>query len=665
MVNKKILFFAILLIGVFFVSSAVQAATTAVNGWAWSDNIGWIEMAPASGGVFIDDTSGNFSGYSWSDNIGWIDFTDTKLDWLTGQVSGWAKAVAGNAASGWDGWISMRGTSPAYGVNVNQSTGDFSGYAWGADVVGWVDFSKVTTSAITPLLEEFTLSVSLTANPSSGNKPMNSILKADVSGTATGTINYKFDCNNDGNFEEVFNNVTEETETYSCNYSNAGSYTAKVYVERGTLNDQATVAIAVGDPDGPPVVSITANPNLIDYNTYSTLTWSAVNAITCTASGDWVGLKNPVTDSETMGNITSSKTYILTCSGPKGTASKSVTVQVNLAPIPKCTLSANPSSGQSPLLDVLLTASGSGGSGTGYEYRFDYTNDGIYDTLYSDSKTSTHTYIADNPTDFTATAEVRDSNGTPATCATSVRILGELSVSLSADPSSNPSPLTTDLTAAVEGTATGTINYTLWWNCDNAGTNVPEVRDVCGNPNDSSIGAKYDNILNTSIKERHTYPTNPTKSAYTDYAKVIVERGDASPAQNRKRIDIGPPVPYFRLNNSTGLHATIIEKQPTITNATTITVTPVNNFNSDVLLSAQWKDSGTDAEFIFSDNKLSFSEYNIGTGSTFKVKVLGTAKPGLYTIIIKGIADDADGFPSTEEVTLNIESVSTSEIWEF
>lgn len=663
MPNKKILFFAILLIGAVFVFSVVQAAAVAVNDWAWSDNIGWIQMDPSPGGVFIDNSTGAFSGYAWSDNIGWIDFTDTKLDWLNGQVSGWAKAVAGDAASGWDGLISMRGASPDYGVNVNLSTGAFSGYAWGSDVVGWVDFSKATLTAVP------TLFVSLAANPSVGTVPLTSDLTAVVSGTALGPITYKFDCTNDGIYEGVFNNITETTKTYSsCAYAAAGSYTAKVYAERDVLNAEATVAIAVGDPGGPPVVSITANPGTVDYNTSSTLSWSVVNADTCTALGDalgdWSGLKNPVSGSQPTGNLISDKTYTLTCTGPKGTGSKSVTVQVNPAPTPTCVLSASPPSGESPL-NVTLSASASGGSGSGFQYMFDYTNDGTYDTSYSVSNTSTHIYTANS----VANAMIKDSNGTEATCATSIsiEIIGSLSVSLLVDPDSNPAPLTTDLTAAVSGTAGGTINYTFWWDCNDSGTSVNEVESVCGKPynpdtgiGDSDIGIKYDNIPDTSITERHTY-----SSPGLYFAKVIAERGSAPASQTGASINVGPPVPYFRLNDLTPLHATIIEGLSTDSSATTITVTPINDFDSDVLLSAQWKDFGTDADFIFSDDRLSFSEYNTGTGSTFKVNVKGTAKPGLYTITIKGIADDADGFVSTEDVKLNIDSVSVSEIWEF
>jgi len=137
-------------------ASAVRAATKAVNGWAWSDTIGWIQFAPDFGGVSVDNTTGAFSGSAWSENIGWIDFAPTAetapdgnpggvfLDRSTGAVTGWAKAVSGDASAGWDGWISMSGTADdggSYGVELDKNTNNFSGWAWGSDVIGWISFS--------------------------------------------------------------------------------------------------------------------------------------------------------------------------------------------------------------------------------------------------------------------------------------------------------------------------------------------------------------------------------------------------------------------------------------------------------------------------------------------------------------------------------------------
>ena len=55
---------------------------------------------------------------------------------------------------GWDGWISLSGTTPVYGVTgATTGTGatavtNFSGFSWGSDVVGWVDWSKVSIPGV-------------------------------------------------------------------------------------------------------------------------------------------------------------------------------------------------------------------------------------------------------------------------------------------------------------------------------------------------------------------------------------------------------------------------------------------------------------------------------------------------------------------------------------
>jgi hypothetical protein len=65
----------------------------------------------------------------------------------------------------------------------------------------------------------------------------------------------------------------------------------------------------------------------IPYNSSATLTWTSQNATSCYASGDWSGSKS-LSGSQSTGNLTSSKTYTITCSGSGGSASDSVKVYV-------------------------------------------------------------------------------------------------------------------------------------------------------------------------------------------------------------------------------------------------------------------------------------------------------------------------------------------------
>ncbi len=150
-----------------------------VSGYAWSENIGWISFnctnqnscSQVDYGVSIDG-NGNFSGYAWSENIGWIRFDppgpypespnySAKLDLVTNQITGWARACAGtvngdcNSATqtdGWDGWIKMAGTaSNGSSYGVFRSGCNLIDYAWGSDVVGWINFRGSNYGVVTTL----------------------------------------------------------------------------------------------------------------------------------------------------------------------------------------------------------------------------------------------------------------------------------------------------------------------------------------------------------------------------------------------------------------------------------------------------------------------------------------------------------------------------------
>lgn len=181
-------------------SESVQSASTDnVTGWIWGGGddpsaeagSGWISFncyndynndgiltnrCTFDYGVHVDSSTGGFSGEAWSGGgqeagsdakmLGWISFDRSEtgnppaapfntgdpsdsiasLDFQTGQVLGWMKALAADD-NGWDGWIKLgdstgnwSGTDEAQ-VEVNLTTKRFSGWAWGSDVVGWISFN--------------------------------------------------------------------------------------------------------------------------------------------------------------------------------------------------------------------------------------------------------------------------------------------------------------------------------------------------------------------------------------------------------------------------------------------------------------------------------------------------------------------------------------------
>lgn len=96
------------------------ALPSALSGYAWSSNVGWLSFNSANetaaiGSHSVDrDASGNLNGYAWSPNIGWVKFgaletqtmptisaapgtqqVNAKVDIATGRLIGWARACAG------------------------------------------------------------------------------------------------------------------------------------------------------------------------------------------------------------------------------------------------------------------------------------------------------------------------------------------------------------------------------------------------------------------------------------------------------------------------------------------------------------------------------------------------------------------------------------------
>jgi len=120
-------------------------------------------------GVNIED-AGNLTGYAYYNmddpntpekEIGWINFDPsltgrpgppnrTATVDLVGNVCGgigyacgWARVIGYDGS--WEGWIKLRknnsDSGADYGVYVDIISGDFHGWAWGSDVMGWISFN--------------------------------------------------------------------------------------------------------------------------------------------------------------------------------------------------------------------------------------------------------------------------------------------------------------------------------------------------------------------------------------------------------------------------------------------------------------------------------------------------------------------------------------------
>ena len=230
-----------------------------LTGYAWSDNIGWISFNCVDGGVEQSDicstseygvsigADNELFGYAWSDNIGWISFNESDLGGcpkgsckakLVGNIiTGWAKALSANE-EGWDGWISLS-KQPSdvidYGVILDEEALVFGGYAWGSEVVGWINFSPafggVIFSGAFPSIISFEVDSVVTGNKPYTHWATENVVSCDlVSNTGYEDLNA---CQNENKCTEatvlIDNEVWEETEyTLTC-FNGAGMWIEEKY----------------------------------------------------------------------------------------------------------------------------------------------------------------------------------------------------------------------------------------------------------------------------------------------------------------------------------------------------------------------------------------------------------------------------------------------------
>ena len=143
------------------------------------------------------------------------------------------------------------------------------------------------------------------------------------------------------------------------------TFTAKAYDAAGNTTTSAPVSYITVFTAAAPTVTLTALPTSVTAGNTSTITWSSVNATSCTATGAWSGTK--AVSGALAVTPTATSTYSLACTGSGGTTNASVTIGFTPLPLPTVTLTASPStiiSGSSATLSwsstntVTCTASG-------------------------------------------------------------------------------------------------------------------------------------------------------------------------------------------------------------------------------------------------------------------------------------------------------------------
>ena len=165
--------------------------------------------------------------------------------------------------------------------------------------------------------------VSLSASPS--NLPSNGT--TTLSWNTTNTT----DCTASGDWSG--DKATSGSQTMSALISNS-SFSLTCSGAGGSATESVNVTVATPLP----TLSLSANPSTISQNSSTTLNWSAIDATSCTASGDWSGTMD-VSGAVTISSLTVDSQFILTCSGSNGTVNETVNVTVNALVKPSVNLS--------------------------------------------------------------------------------------------------------------------------------------------------------------------------------------------------------------------------------------------------------------------------------------------------------------------------------------
>ncbi|GEM_PF-7050120 len=176
-------------------------------------------------------------------------------------------------------------------------------------------------------------SVSITANPTVINQGNSSVLNW--------TSNNAISCFASGGWSGT--KTLSGNQTVSPSQTTSYSITCSNSIGQQAV-DSATVTVnPISNPV--PTADIKANssdgPIFISYNTSANINWTSSNVTSCTVSPiGFIGTSG----SQSTGNLISSQTYNLNCSGSYGSVSDSVTVNVGQQPqiLPSVTLTANP-----------------------------------------------------------------------------------------------------------------------------------------------------------------------------------------------------------------------------------------------------------------------------------------------------------------------------------
>ncbi len=394
----------------------------------------------------------------------------------------------------------------------------------------------------------------------------------------------------------------------------AGPRPVSGFESTGNLTVSQTYTLTCTGSGGPVqksvIVNVSAPPNAptLDFNVsisaanFVTLSWSSVNTTSCSASGAWSGAK-PVFGSEPGGIITDTKTYTMSCAGPGGTVSSSVTVTVYP---PTYVISP-------PFVNLQV--------GQTQQFTGWYDPDGPSGSQAEQNKTTLATWKSLN----TAVATINSSG--LATCAANG----------SATITSVYSGITaTTISPHLTCTAISTINL----NYTKAGDGIASVN--FNPPNESCSGSCSKSYnYNTFV----TLTANP--AADSRFTGWTVGSGTCFGTTNPCAVTMSADrnitatfemISTFSLSKDNDLTAVLLKNQPGESNSTRIKVNPLYGFSSSVYFTVDSVSPPLPAGSswtTFSPNPLTSPQYS--SGSLYKISIgPGLTDSQTYTIRIRG-----------------------------
>ena len=133
-------------------------------------------------------------------------------------------------------------------------------------------------------------------------------------------------------------------------------------------------------------------------------------------------------------------------------------------------------------------------------------------------------------------------------------------VSLTSDAYLAPAPYYADITADVNGDTEGPVNYHFWWDCAALEADLAAVEAACGelpDPEEGSCEANDSGQRCLGVNSEVQIGEYAYREIGDYTAKVIVERGESPPAEDRYKIITYNPIRYTTLDPASTAEAVI------------------------------------------------------------------------------------------------------------